>query len=457
MVLKEVSVSVGEAEERWQRREATTEQTGASAPPARSLGSELVVVFTAGASPGSLRRRLEPEGLLTVGRAVDEPGLSLADPRLSRLHFRVAWDGRARAYRVGDAASRNGLFVNGRRQAGCLLSPGDVIRAGDSLFVYDEPDAERRATELAARAASSELGILLLGETGVGKDRLARQIHVSSKRTGPFIAVNCAAIPASLAAAELFGHTRTAFSGATQARDGLFVAAQGGTILLDEIGDMPLDLQPLVLRALEERVVRPVGSDHESPIDVRVLAATHQDLEARCQQGRFRPDLYARLAQIVLHVPPLRARRHRILELSHTFSLRGLTLTADGAEALLLWSWPRNVRELRALVNAFEIASSRPSLDLVYLERAQPELAAPLVARRALVACTSAGSAPPPSDVGQARTASRRPAREELKKLLVTNEGNVAAAARALGSTRAQVYRWMKSFGLSNPSRDARE
>src|SRR4029077_6812650 len=162
-----------------------------------------------------------------------------------------------------------------------------------------------------------------------------RKLHEQSGRKGPFVALNCASIPREIIAAELFGHTRGAFSGAAREREGLFRSAQGGTLLLDEIGDMPVDLQAALLRVLQERVVRPVGSDHELPVDVRVLSATHADLQHGMQSGRFRADLYARLAQGVLRLPPLRERRVELVPLLRELGRargRELNLAAEAAE-----------------------------------------------------------------------------------------------------------------------------
>jgi transcriptional regulator of acetoin/glycerol metabolism len=441
-----------------EERERTTQQleTESTTAEIKSDG-RLYVVYSPDRGFPREPIALERDELLAVGRQIAAPGLTLHDTRLSRLHFRVAWDGRCKLYRVGDAGSRNGLFVNTRPQLTSLLSPGDVLRAGDTLFVYDEGDRMGAELTVLSRAARSDLGILLLGETGVGKEVLARRAHEQSGRPGPFVAVNCAALPRDLAAAELFGHTRAAFSGAAQARDGLFAAARHGTLFLDEIGDLPTELQPLILRALEERSVRPVGADYEVSVDVRIIAATHRDLEASTQGGAFRDDLYARLAQVVIRIPPLRARRAELFRLLASFSQRGLELSPDAAEALLTWSWPRNVRELKALVQGFEVVAERPLLDLEYLARENPRLVQAFAERATREAPAPPGSsAPPPASSSPRSSRKSTPHREELRSVLAKSGGNVAEAARSLGTTRAQIYRWMKSLGLGNDARLAK-
>jgi DNA-binding NtrC family response regulator len=213
----------------------------------------------------------------------------------------------------------------------------------------------RAVREMIARVGPSEATVLIQGETGTGKELVARSIHAqSARREGPFVAINCAAVPASLLEAELFGHVKGSFTDAKASRDGLFVKAQGGTLFLDEIGDMPLEMQSKLLRALQERVVRPVGGNAEVPLDVRVIAATHQDLEAAIKQRRFREDLFYRINVVNLQLPALRERGSDILALAAGF-LRAacesdgrpaVSISSSVAERLLEHDWPGNVREL---------------------------------------------------------------------------------------------------------------
>jgi two-component system response regulator HydG len=227
------------------------------------------------------------------------------------------------------------------------------------LGVTGTSPAFKRVQELAARVGPRDISVLIRGETGTGKEIVARAIHASSERRArPFVAVNCAAVPASLMESELFGHARGAFTDAKAAREGLFVRASGGTLFLDEVGEMPLEMQPKLLRALQERTVRPVGSNEEVPFDVRILAATHRDLEAEIAAHRFREDLFYRLNVVEIAVPPLRERPGDILALANHFLRASTTRLAKGemkiseqvAGLLLAYDWPGNVRELENCV-----------------------------------------------------------------------------------------------------------
>jgi DNA-binding NtrC family response regulator len=402
----------------------------------------LVVVRSADATLSGEPIELPTRGFFLVGRTVERDGLSLSDHSLSRLHFRIGWDGRQGAFRIGDAGSRNGTYVNGRRTASAALQPGDVIRAGDSLFVYEEREPMKELWFHAERAAKSGLNVLLLGETGSGKEVVARFLHRQSGREGEFLAVNCAAIPKELLASELFGHARGSFSGAFRARAGLFVQAGRGTLLLDEVAELPVDVQAVLLRVLQERTVRPVGEERELTVHAGVLAATHVELDRACEAGSFRSDLFARLAQIVIRVPPLRERRSEILSLARGFGPRPLRLSASAAEAMLLWSWPRNVRELKTIIEGFvAIHGAEAALELDYLERVEPKMVAPFEAPQ----LEAAGSGSPRVlSVG----------REQLRELLVQRAGNISAVAKDLGKTRAQIYRWLKAYGLLGKAPD---
>jgi transcriptional regulator with GAF, ATPase, and Fis domain len=406
-------------------------------PPARAL---LHIVYTPRTpQPGRTAPLFEGE-VRAIGRNVLPPDVLLDDPCASRLHARAAWSPEQGAFRLEDAGSANGVFVNGLKEELHTLADQDILRIGDSLLVHDERRVMDKLRARAASVACSELPVLIVGETGTGKEVMARFIHERSGRRGQFVPLNCGALPRELAAAELFGHTRGAFSGAAQARPGLFASATGGTLFLDEIGDLPLDLQPALLRALQEKAVRPVGSDREIPVDVRVVAATNVDLEASIEANRFRADLHARLAQTVLSLPPLRERRHEIPVLLRSFAQaegRALELTPDALEALLLAPYRYNVRELRALLNEFfAVSKGAEPLDLPYLCAALPVPAALVAAR---------GAAPKADASGPLPTAER----DRLSRLLAQHDGNISAVAKELGKPRAQIYRWLSRFGLS--------
>jgi transcriptional regulator with PAS, ATPase and Fis domain len=386
--------------------------------------------------------RITKDQPFLLGRGIDRDGLTVADPKMSRLHARIVWDGRSAMSRLDDAESANGCFVEGERRESVTLQHGSVIRLGDTVIVFAEIDAMASVLERARRAAEADVAILIIGPTGTGKEVLAREIHGASKRRGDFIAVNCASLSENLVGSELFGHTRGAFSGAGVERPGLFRTAHHGTLLLDEIGDLPLSLQPALLRALQERAVRPIGGEREIPVDVRIVAATHQDLRRAMDENRFRRDLFARLAQVELRLPPLCDRIYEIQPLLVSIANRlGITVnvSADAMEALALWHWPHNIRELENLVHRLRVFSGTVGeLDKGFLEREAPELLEGIRTARA--------SQPAP-----APGVSKRPSREELSQVLARHGGNVVLAAAELGTSRTQIYRWLKRYGLGTP------
>jgi two-component system response regulator HydG len=301
-----------------------------------------------------------------------------------------------------------------------------------------------RLRENIATVAATQATVLIRGESGCGKELVAREIHDRSTRADkPFVAENVAAIPPDLLESTLFGHVRGAFTGATHERKGLFRQASGGTLLLDEIGELPLDLQPKLLRVLEERVVRPVGSDDVVPVDVRLLAATHQDLEQAVREGRFREDLFYRLAVIDLLVPPLRDRGGDILLLAQRFleetagrlGKEPPALHHQTAARLLGWSWPGNVRELR---NAMERAAVLARDHLVrpcdLPERMAEAPERPMVASPSF----DADLLLPLAEVEQ----------RHVLRVLRSVDGNKAEAARLLGIGRKTLYRKLETWGV---------
>jgi DNA-binding NtrC family response regulator len=298
----------------------------------------------------------------------------LSDPAVSRHH--VAITPTPRGHLIRDLGSTNGTLVNGVAVEGAYLAPGAVIAIGRSRLRFDvvggedravlsadtrwgralgTSEAMRRIFAVLPRIAESDSTILLEGETGTGKGLLAEAIHEASPRAaGPFVVLDCGAIPPSLIESELFGHEKGAFTGAAAARIGGFEAARGGTIFLDEVGELPLDMQPKLLRALEDRVVKRLGGNDPVRLDIRIIAATNRDLRSEINQGRFRSDLYYRLNTFRLRIPPLRERRDDIALLVAHFH-RQLSPAGDPPPAELLaeltrHDWPGNVRELRAAV-----------------------------------------------------------------------------------------------------------
>ncbi len=301
--------------------------------------------------------------------------------------------------------------------------------------------AMRKTMDLVDRAAPVDTPVLLLGESGTGKELLARSLHTqNAARRGRFIAVNCSAIPENLLESQLFGHRRGAFTDAREDRPGLFQDAENGTLFLDEVGDMPLPLQGKLLRVLQEKEVHPLGASTPVPIDVRVIAATHRNLEASVREGQFRQDLYYRLNVIVIRVPPLRERRDDLMPLIAHFLKKhgdrlgrpGCSLSPGALEALMSYSWPGNVRELE---NAIERSLVLGREDLIRLDDL-PE---------------SILDAPP--EPGPGATDGRSVAhveRDHILKTLRAVAGNKAAAARLLGLDRKTLYRKLKAYRIEN-------
>jgi len=297
-----------------------------------------------------------------------------------------------------------------------------------------------RMAEVLAEAklvAASDASVLIRGESGSGKELIAQAIHLASPRAGkPFVAVNCGAIPENLLESELFGHVKGAFTGAVANHPGLFQAANGGTLFLDEIGDMPLALQVKLLRVLQERQVRPVGASHAMPIDVRILSATHRDLDAAIAEGSFRSDLFYRLAVVSLALPTLAERREDIPLLAHHF-LAKLALkygrkvngfAPDALKALTTASWPGNVRQLHNVVEQVTALATTPLVPLALVQRALRT---------------------PSMEVLSYTEARMRFERDYLVNLLKITDGNVADAARLADRNRTEFYRLMQKHGLT--------
>jgi transcriptional regulator with AAA-type ATPase domain len=381
--------------------------------------------------------------------------LGVADPRASSQHAMLVR--RGLHWFVDDLGSRNGTRTNGIMVRGQQrLSDGDLLEVGHTLIRYraalaapigfplDAAPGEEgdgllktndpiiaRDVEVLARLASAESPILLFGETGTGKEVLAKAIHERSRRRGDFVAINCGALPAALVEAQLFGHVRGAFSGALTDAPGLLRSADRGTILLDEIGDMPLSCQPALLRVLQEREVVPVGGTRPAKVNFLLIAATHQKLDVQVQQGTFRGDLFARLAGFTFTIPPLRERRDDIgLILQAYAGTRPIRLTPAAGRALLRYTWPRNVRELVQVLQVAETLAGGKAIDCVHLP-------AHIVQAPAL--------APTVEDEEDRM-------REQLVASLARHQGNVSQVARELGKARMQVQRWMKRFGIESTS-----
>jgi transcriptional regulator with GAF, ATPase, and Fis domain len=387
---------------------------------------------------------------ITIGSGLDQD-LQLTDQYVSRNHcvIRVGEDGLV----CEDLDSTNGTLVGEHRVTGAVIAPGDMITVGETVLEVDLPGdliteplsrddhygkvlgrsvPMRRVFALLERVASSDATVLIEGETGTGKSALAEAIHQNSPRAGkPFVVVDCGALPRHLLESELFGHERGAFTGATETRIGLFESAAGGSVLLDDIGELPIDVQPKLLRALERRRIRRVGSSREFPVDVRLICATHRDLRRAVNQRTFRTDLWYRINTVRVVLPPLRDRRDDIPMLVAAFyrDLLGNPTAAPPSElvrTMMNAGWRGNVRELRSAVE------------------------------RSLV------GAPTLEDDGTAsageglsfRTAKSQAAadweKRYLAELLPAHDGNVSRAARAAKMNRSHLSELVRRHGLAD-------
>jgi DNA-binding NtrC family response regulator len=317
-----------------------------------------------------------------------------------------------------------------RRAAG----PGEMLGSGPAL---------QRLLDLVRRAAPSEGRVLVTGENGTGKELVARALHDGSRRRDrPFVKLNCAAVPAELIESELFGHEKGAFTGAVAARKGRFELADGGTLFLDEVGDMPAAMQAKVLRVLQEGELERVGGAQTLKVDVRVVAATNKDLAAEVAAGRFREDLYYRLAVVLIHAPPLRGRREDVPALADRFlaeacernGRRPMRLSREAHLALQGHAWPGNVRELRNAVERLAILCDGPQLGPDDVAAALPGARRPRTDR----AREGAGFHELVEDAE----------REIIVAVLAAHQDNVSDTARALGLERSHLYKKMRALGI---------
>jgi len=330
-----------------------------------------------------------------------------------------------------------------------------ILKQGKSSKIVACSESMKKIFHLVERLSTFNTTVLITGESGTGKELIARAIHYNSPRkTQPFIAINCGAIPESLIESELFGHVKGSFTDASRDKKGLFAEADGGTIFLDEIGDLPQHLQSKLLRALQEQVIRPVGAEQDVQIDVRVVAATLKDLESEVQKNRFRDDLFYRLNVVSVHLPPLRERREDIPVLTKHFlekHTRKLDLKIDTIEekamqCLLTYRWRGNVRELE---NCIERA-------LVFNQSGI--LTADSLPQRIQASITAAGEATfPDEEIDENDLSIKRRTRALeimlIKKVLMKTNGNRTHAAKILQiSHRALLYK-LKDYGLAEPAK----
>lgn len=405
---------------------------------------------------------LREESPVVVGQA-SSCDLVLSDDRASREHLEVRVDDGY--YLVRDLESRNGTWYLGAQITHTRVRAGATFKVGKSFvriqprpMTLDIPPSQHRrfgalvAESLAMRevfavlelASTSDITVLIEGETGTGKELAARAIHDASERcSGPFVAIDCGALPENLIESELFGHLKGAFTGASQRREGAFVRAHRGTLFLDELSGIPLPLQSRLVRVLEERSVRAVGSDRDRPVDVRILGASQTDLSVDMTEGRFRPDLYYRISVLRVVLPPLRMRREDIApivrELLHQRGMSVADLEGASLGQLMAYDWPGNVRELRNVVER-AIALSPRAASLDDMRIMIPGLAGfdeeALTVRADL----------PFSEAKQRVIESFE--RRYLLDLITRHEGNISAAARDAELDRKHLRTLLKKHGL---------
>jgi DNA-binding NtrC family response regulator len=402
-------------------------------------------------------------------------GIVIDDPHVSRKHAEISRTGEGVLLR--DLGSRNGTFVGRIAVKEVTLTSGAEIRLGTTLMrfelggeqgrlgrlarapIRDEEIAHvpgrfgravgssaamRRLFALLARLAPTELTLTLIGETGTGKDVLARAVHDASRRADePFVVFDCGAVAPSLIESELFGHEKGAFTGAVGDRRGAFERAHGGTLFLDEIGELSIDLQPKLLRALEQRSVRRVGGSDDLRVDVRIVAATNRDLEEQVRKRVFREDLFFRLMAAIVHVPPLRERKEDLPELVGLFVTdagKQLDLSPDTLEVLRSYDWPGNVRELRNVIASAMALADGPTLEPRHFAVFRPQ-------RR------QGAPTPTPNPDSSQITATgqtlEQMERAAIEQALQQAGGNRTKAARALGIASSTLYEKIRRYGLN--------
>lgn len=396
----------------------------------------------------SREQQVEVDEFLTIGRDSSNH-IVLEDAFVSSRHARI--ERKPNGFLLRDIQSRNGTFINGARIFSALLNDGDRVRIGetDLRFTWTRIEASD-PFELTSKnitwnhqlarlpnIAQSLFPVLLTGPSGSGKDVLAQAIHrQSTRRNFPFVSVNCSALSEALVESELFGHVRGSFTGATNDRKGAFEAARGGSLFLDEIGDLPLSLQPKLLRALENNQIRPVGSDRSIQTDVRILAATHHDLKRLVLEEKFRSDLYFRLHVIRIEAPPLIERMEDFDDLFYSLARQMRVRFSFGAiQRLKQHRWPGNIRELRNVIarakaycgdGEVEPSDVDQMIDVLPSEKPSP----------------STGFRP-------SRSVIREIESEMIKSRLIANRGNQRKTAADLGMPKSTLHDRIRSYGIN--------
>src|SRR6188474_3092743 len=415
--------------------------------------------------------------------------VQLTDSKVSGLHCEIRLDDRG--YRLRDLDSTNGTYVSSLRINDVYIQPGAQIALGGTRLKF-EPLGESVEIELAdtdrfgsmigrsvkmremfarlEKLARTDTTVLVTGETGAGKELVAEALHDHSPRAnGPFVVLDCGSIPPNLIESELFGHERGAFTGATNSYAGAFERAHGGTVFLDEIGELPLAMQPKLLRVLERKEVRRVGGTKTLEVDLRVVAATNRDLGVEVNRGRFREDLYYRLAVARVHVPPLRERKDDLpLLIEHIMTTtpggETASIAQETIDLMMKHDWPGNVRELRNVIERAVLLSETPESEDA-LRRAPVPPGTPrsnepsITATPSQTATSAEASMTVPVDVGIPFKLAKQNVISEFEKryisrLLAQHDGNISAAARAAGIDRMSIHKMLHRLGLANPGRE---
>jgi transcriptional regulator with GAF, ATPase, and Fis domain len=414
------------------------------------------------------------EGRMVLGSA-DGSAIRIDDPTVSRLHAEL--ETRADGLWVRDLGSKNGTFVNELQVTGARVPDGAKIRFGAIEATTDFGGAPKKPIEIwrdtsfgrligrsramrelfavLARVSPMDASVLIQGETGTGKELVARAIHDASRRADkPFVVVDCAALPDNLLDAELFGHAKGSFTGAVASREGSIEAADGGTVFLDEIGELPMSMQPKLLRVLESRVVRRIGETSYRPVDVRFISATHRDLLTMVSSGAFREDLYFRLSVLPVTVPPLRERKDDIeILVAHFCKAIGgdVKLRAELLRALGERPWRGNVRELRNFVERALALGPDEALRLLNgaSNAAQTEASPALVETPASANVDASDPALFEHAYKEFREMWKDAGdKEYVRRLLLRHDRNVAAAAKEAGIDRTYIYRLIRKHDL---------
>jgi transcriptional regulator with GAF, ATPase, and Fis domain len=447
--------------------------------PSSAPAGELLLVV----GSGRLITHLIANGEVVIGRSPD-CDLVLDHRALSRRHAILR---RGPALSVQDLGSMNGVrLARGVVRGGdpVPLSPGESFHIGPfSFLVVDAQPADASThrtgrdrlivedprpggvSTLVREIAKSGVSVLVLGETGAGKEVLASTLHALSERSGPLSSINCAALSEPLLESELFGHEKGAFTGALTAKQGLLEAAGGGTVFLDELGELPLSLQAKLLRAVESREIRRLGSTRSVPIDVRLVAATNRELPAEVAAGRFRQDLFFRLDGVSLRIPPLRERRHAIGPLALRFVAEAaerlgkpdVRASPDLLAALAAHDWPGNVRELRAVIDRAVLLSRGPQLGSRHLAFSGRAESAAAPAAPAVPSPPSPPVSVPPAAFAPAADeldfldADQRADRARLIAALEECAGNQTRAAKRLGIARTTLVNKLALYRIPRP------